>query len=320
MPLSTVKGAVVLAALRYIEARCREADLKEARERVRDVCGEGVVLASQWYPRDLLHSFEDVAQRCSRASAPFTKRAFGGHLFQALLTGTYSNLRKDTPRGMAAALPLLFSCVYTDLRCKSRWDGAGRCTFEVDGVGLLSRDQEVHAGGIEGAVALAGAQDVTLEMIPCFNGNPLTVVLRWGAAPLTACSEKVLVKGEYEIIESRDKARRIATAMGFGTVDVVGLATCISELARNIVNYAGEGTILIEDTLRQGARCFRIRAQDQGPGIPNLDEVMSGNFRSEKGLGMGLLAIKKLSDEFTVDSQPDRGTTIEVIKYLGRRS
>jgi serine/threonine-protein kinase RsbT len=320
MALATVKGAVMLAALRYLQTHCREADVEEARARARSLQAEEVILASRWYPRVVLHAFEDVAQRCSRAASPFSKRGFGSYISGDLLQITYANLRKDNPKGMASALPLLFSCVFTDLKCRSKSESGDRCTFTVDGVGLSQRDQDVYTGMIEGAMTLAGAAEATTEVQPVFNGSPLIVVIRWGLVHASSVWEKIQVKSEYEIIESRDKARRLASAMGFGTVDVIGLATCISELARNIVNYAGEGTILIEDTSNRGSRCLKIRAEDRGPGIANLEEVMSGNFRSQKGLGMGLVAIKKLSDEFKVESHPGAGTTIEIVKYLNKRA
>jgi serine/threonine-protein kinase RsbT len=58
-----------------------------------------------------------------------------------------------------------------------------------------------------------------------------------------------------------------------------------------------------------------IRATDAGGGIPNLEQIMAGRYRSRTGLGKGLLGSKRLSDRFEVRSSSN-GTVIEAELYL----
>jgi serine/threonine-protein kinase RsbT len=88
------------------------------------------------------------------------------------------------------------------------------------------------------------------------------------------------------------------------------VTTIASELARNIVSYATRGELEISLQQNRGRR-ISIVASDQGPGIPNLDVIMSGRYRSKTGLGRGLLGTKQLADEFDVDTGAS-GTTIRV--------
>ena len=118
----------------------------------------------------------------------------------------------------------------------------------------------------------------------------------------------VLVKVENDIARARTEARHLAGALGFSSSGQTRLATMVSELARNIVQYAKEGQIdLKPGTLPRG---IEIVAQDRGPGIPNLDVIMSGQYRSKLGMGLGLLGVKRLADPFSIETEAGRGTTI----------
>jgi serine/threonine-protein kinase RsbT len=86
------------------------------------------------------------------------------------------------------------------------------------------------------------------------------------------------------------------------------VATIVSELARNMVLYAGGGIVEIASTNGQPKRVV-VTGTDQGPGIPNLSEVLSGRYKSRTGLGRGLLGTKRLSDRFDVSTGND-GTRV----------
>ena len=109
-----------------------------------------------------------------------------------------------------------------------------------------------------------------------------------------------------------------AAALGFSAVDQTKIATVVSELARNIVCYAASGTIELKE-LRDAAGTvvgIEVRAQDQGPGIAGLDEILAGRYRSKTGMGLGLLGAKRLMGDLQVDTAPGRGTTVAARRYL----
>jgi len=121
-------------------------------------------------------------------------------------------------------------------------------------------------------------------------------------------SETIDIFAEYHIVDARTRARELCAMMGARRLVSQKVATVVSELARNIALYTPGGTI--ELIPRQGPTRMLIRASDQGPGIKNLDEVLSGNYRSSTGLGRGLLGTKGVCDRFEVDTG-GWGTTIE---------
>jgi serine/threonine-protein kinase RsbT len=125
-----------------------------------------------------------------------------------------------------------------------------------------------------------------------------------------ACS--LQVNSEADVSRVRSEARRICERAGATAFVMQKVTTIASELARNIVLYAQRGIIEIVP-VRERARKIIIRALDQGPGISNLDHVLSGRYQSKTGLGRGLLGSKRLADRFDI-STGSAGThvTIEV--------
>ena len=93
------------------------------------------------------------------------------------------------------------------------------------------------------------------------------------------------------------------------------IATAISELARNIVQYAQHGEIVL--SVVEGSRPgIQIVARDQGPGIADLEQAMRDGYSTGGSLGLGLPGAKRLMDEFTIDSEVGKGTIVSVRKWL----
>jgi serine/threonine-protein kinase RsbT len=117
-----------------------------------------------------------------------------------------------------------------------------------------------------------------------------------GAQP---CHVKIFSENDISVV--RNEARRICEEVGAGSYTVQKVTTIVSELARNIVSYATSGTLEIVPIIEQSRRII-LRAADTGPGIPNLELVLSGRYRSKTGLGRGLLGTKRLADHFDVST------------------
>ena len=120
------------------------------------------------------------------------------------------------------------------------------------------------------------------------------------------------IKAEKDIATARLEAWSEAVRIGLSKFTSVKVATAVSELARNIVFYAGEGRVELRSVLDAGRAQLEIVAKDRGPGIDRarLDEIYGGTYRSTRGMGKGLMAVKKLTDEFSLDTAPGRGTTV----------
>lgn len=126
----------------------------------------------------------------------------------------------------------------------------------------------------------------------------------------------VKIINEWDIVAARQLGRNVAKELGFGSVDQARITTAISELARNIYLYAGEGKIAIEKVEKNGKSGMKIIAEDEGPGIRDIRKVMEDGYTTSGGLGAGLPGVKRLMDEFDIDSVPEKKTTIAATKWL----
>lgn len=116
--------------------------------------------------------------------------------------------------------------------------------------------------------------------------------------------ELVSIFDSADIVRARSAARTMAARIGFGVADQTRLATAVSELTRNVIQYAGSGSCAIADTSLDGAMCIRIEVEDHGPGIPDLDLAMKDGYSTGGSLGAGLPGTRRLMDSFTIESAP----------------
>lgn len=121
---------------------------------------------------------------------------------------------------------------------------------------------------------------------------------------------------EWDIVAARQLGRNEAKKIGFGTVDQARITTAISELARNIYLYAGEGRIEITRIYSEKLYGISIVASDTGPGIADIRKVMDDGYTTSGGLGAGMPGVRRLMDEFNLVSKQEVGTTITAIKWL----
>jgi serine/threonine-protein kinase RsbT len=124
------------------------------------------------------------------------------------------------------------------------------------------------------------------------------------------------IHSEWDIVAARQLGRNEAKKVGFGTVDQARITTAISELARNIYLYAGKGKIEIERHTEEGLYGITIIASDNGPGISDMRKVMEDGYSTSGGLGAGMPGVRRLMDEFKVDTEPGVGTIITATKWL----
>lgn len=120
---------------------------------------------------------------------------------------------------------------------------------------------------------------------------------------------------ELDMVVFRNRLKEFAVKIGMGLVNQTKLITAASELSRNILRYAGEGTVLIEIVNGQRQNGVRVTFSDNGPGIPNVDQAMKDGFSTGKSLGLGLPGAKRLVSEFDIKSTVGKGTTITITKW-----
>jgi serine/threonine-protein kinase RsbT len=125
----------------------------------------------------------------------------------------------------------------------------------------------------------------------------------------------VRVRSASDVVDACDLVRHVARAVGFNALDQTKIVTAASELARNIMLYAGDGELRVTvlDVPRRGVL---IIASDAGRGIPDIERVMSNGYRSRTGMGMGLKGAKRLMDHLEIESRAGVGTTIVAKKHV----
>lgn len=129
---------------------------------------------------------------------------------------------------------------------------------------------------------------------------------------------QTLILSAVDIVTARQRGRTLALELGFNGADVTLIAAAISEVARNILDHAKKGEIVmsgVNHTQNGGRRGIQIIARDEGPGIRDIAQAMQYGYSTRKGLGVGLPGAKWLMDEFDVASQVGRGTTITMKKW-----
>jgi serine/threonine-protein kinase RsbT len=127
---------------------------------------------------------------------------------------------------------------------------------------------------------------------------------------------QVGIRTSADIVTARQRGRELASELGFSGSDLTVLATAISEVARNIIEHAKEGAIILEPTHNGSKQGILIIASDKGPGIPDVDRALQDGYSSGKGLGLGLPGAKRLMDELKVVSEVGKGTTVTMRKWV----
>jgi serine/threonine-protein kinase RsbT len=120
---------------------------------------------------------------------------------------------------------------------------------------------------------------------------------------------------EDDIIAVRRRVRDIAELRKFDTFETAAITTATSELARNALVHGGKGVAYIEEVSDGQRSGIRIAFVDEGPGIPDVDRVLRGGYSTARSMGLGLSGSKRLVDEFALESEPDKGTKVTVLKW-----
>jgi serine/threonine-protein kinase RsbT len=121
---------------------------------------------------------------------------------------------------------------------------------------------------------------------------------------------RIEVASDADIVPARARGRALAAELGFSRTDATLVATVISEVARNIVVHAGRGEIELRPVYEPDRRGVIVIARDEGPGILDVDQALQEGFGTKGGLGLGLPGVRRIMDEFLIQSAPHRGTTV----------
>lgn len=132
---------------------------------------------------------------------------------------------------------------------------------------------------------------------------------------MTDLSGRMQITSEDDILTARQVARDVSEEVGLGTTDTTRIVTAVSELARNIVLYAGEGTMEWEQIPEKNRKGLTFIFEDDGPGIADPEGALNGEYSTSDGMGRGVSGTQTLMDEMDIDTQLGEGTTIRIRKW-----
>ena len=118
-----------------------------------------------------------------------------------------------------------------------------------------------------------------------------------------------------DVVRVRQVVREWSVAAGLGLVDQTKVVTAASELARNLIDYGGGGTLTVVELNDGERRGVRLVFEDQGPGIADIELAMKDGFTTGNGLGLGLGGARRLASEFAIESQPGKGTRVTITRW-----
>lgn len=127
------------------------------------------------------------------------------------------------------------------------------------------------------------------------------------------------IRREVDVYVAIGRGRELATSLGFDAIDRTRIEIVILELTRNLLVHAGGGEIIFERIAEQKRTGIAIEARDTGPGIPDIELAMRDGYSTASTLGAGLPGVKRLMDEFHIDSTVGVGTRVRAVKWVPQR-
>jgi serine/threonine-protein kinase RsbT len=123
------------------------------------------------------------------------------------------------------------------------------------------------------------------------------------------------IRSSQDVVGVRQMVREWAVYAGFSLVDQTKIVTAASELARNTLTHGGGGSMRVEALNDGNRRGVRVVFEDQGPGIPDVEQALRDGFTTGGGLGLGLGGAKRLCHDFEIRSDPGRGTRVAITRW-----
>ena len=132
----------------------------------------------------------------------------------------------------------------------------------------------------------------------------------------TIRTETVAIRSDEDVSKVRQLTRLLAVELGFSIVEQTKIVTAASELARNIIVHGGgEGTAVLETLSNITVKGLRIKFEDSGPGISDLNQALQDGYTSAGGLGLGLGGARRLVNDFSITSEVGKGTRVIITRW-----
>ena len=132
--------------------------------------------------------------------------------------------------------------------------------------------------------------------------------------------ERIRITSDADVVTARTRAKDLAGVLAFSRTDQTLIAAAVSEIARNIVVYAGTGEIALRAERGDGRWALVVVASDEGPGIADPELALTEGYSTAGSLGVGLPGARRLMDSLEIDTKVGHGTTVTMFKWAGQHA
>lgn len=127
--------------------------------------------------------------------------------------------------------------------------------------------------------------------------------------------EQLPLRSSTDVVLARQKVREWSTDLRFSLVDQTKLVTAASELARNALDHGHGGQMTLEVVNGMAKTGLKLVFEDNGPGIPDVEQALKDGFTTGSGMGLGLGGSRRLVNEFSIESELGKGTKVTVLRW-----
>lgn len=120
------------------------------------------------------------------------------------------------------------------------------------------------------------------------------------------------LRDKADLVVTRDLGRRVGEYLGFDAAEQTRIAAVISELARNALTYADGGLARFDVLLGVHEQALEVEVTDHGPGL----ETTRDESRYRHHPPRGLEAVRRVVDDFQLESRPEGGVRVRVLFRL----
>jgi len=127
--------------------------------------------------------------------------------------------------------------------------------------------------------------------------------------------EQLPLRSSADIVVARQKVRQWSIDLRFSLVDQTKLVTAASELARNALDHGQGGQMTLEVVNGLSRTGLKLIFEDNGPGIPDVEQALKDGYTTGSGMGLGLGGSRRLVNEFSIESELGKGTRVTVLRW-----
>ncbi|MFC4273725.1 ATP-binding protein [Achromobacter aloeverae] len=126
------------------------------------------------------------------------------------------------------------------------------------------------------------------------------------------------IENDQALVRVRDRTRQVGDMFGLDNLQRTRLITAVSEIARNVVQHAGTGSIVFffRDEDEQAPQAIIVRIADDGPGMDPAALPANGQ-RADGKIMLGIAGSRRLVDHFDLASSPGSGTRVTLEMHRG---